>query len=201
MTGGLVGPEPAVAPTDLANAEQAMKSGLDNALQTAASTQIPPAYLPIPGTLQITYDDVSRTPNADGTVTLAQTAIASADTVRSSDLAAAIAAQEVQGYNGEAVNFADPSKINISLASSSSPTSGVLQLNLSGSPTLVWQFDPATLKAALLGKPKSQFENILQSFAPAIECTTATPCKASIRPFWISNFPSDPNKITVTTTQ
>lgn len=201
MTGGLVGPEPAVAPADLASAEQAMKSGLDSALQTAAATQIPKEFLAIPGTLAITYDDVARTPNADGTVTLSQTAIASADTVRADDLAAAIAKQTVQGYNGEAVGFVDPTQIAIALASSSSATSGVLQLQLSGSPTLVWQFDPSTLKQALLGKPKSQFETILQSFSPAIQCTATTPCKASIRPFWISNFPSNPNKISVVTEQ
>ncbi|MDE1924853.1 MAG: hypothetical protein KGH79_01575 [Patescibacteria group bacterium] len=201
MTGGLVGQEPAVAPADLANAEQAMKSGLDNALQNAAATEIPKEFLAIPGTLQVSYDDVARTPSPDGTVTLSQTAVASADIVRANDLAAAIAKQTVQGYNGEAVGFADPTQIAIALASSTKATTGVLQLQLSGSPTLVWQFDPSTLKQALLGKPKSQFENILQSFSPAINCTATTPCKASIRPFWISSFPSDPNKISVTTGQ
>ncbi len=200
MSGGFVGTEPAVAPADLATAELELKSGLDEALQVAASTGIPSEFLPISGSLTITYDDVVQSPGeATGTATVSQTASATEDVVRATDLAAAIAAQTVQGYGGEAVGFADSSAISVALASTTKQTNGVLGLTLSGMPTLVWQFDPNTLKQALLGKPKSQFETIVESFAPAIQCTAATPCSASIRPFWLSSFPTDPNKITIVT--
>jgi len=201
MTGGLIGPQPAVASSTLAQAQTAIKQGLDNALHSAATSDIPAQFLPIPGTLQITYDPIVETPNADGTVTLSQSATATADVVRGGDLAAALARLGVTGYNGEAVNFADPSQIAIALAQGSAPDQGALTLSLQGQPTLVWQFDPNTLKAALVGKPKSQFQTILQSFAPAINCTSATPCTASIRPFWMSSFPGNPDKISITSTQ
>jgi hypothetical protein len=201
MTGGLVGAQPAVAASDLASAQGALKSGLQGALDNAATTQIPKEFLAIPGTLAISYNDVIRAPNADGTVTLSQTASASADIVRANDLATAIAKQTVQDYKGEAVGFVDPSQVAIALVASSTAAQGILHLQLSGSPTLVWQFDPATLKQALLGKNKSQFESIVQSLAPAIQCTKDTPCSASIRPFWMSSFPSNPDKITIQTGQ
>lgn len=201
MSGGFIGDEPAVSPADRTNAENVLKQGLEGALRDAVATQIPKEFLPIPGTLTIAYSDVSQTPNGEGKATLSQSATASAGVIKVGDLAAAIAAQTVQGYAGEAVGFKDPSQISVALASSSAPVTGPLQLRLSGSPTLVWVFDPNALKQALLGKSKNDFEKIIQSFAPAIECTQDTPCKASVRPFWSSTFPTNSDKITIVTGQ
>jgi hypothetical protein len=199
LSGGLVGTQLAVAPTDLANAEQALKQGLSSAMSNTVQGQIPKDLLLVSGTLNVTYNDIIQTPNSNGTATLSQTANASADVIKSQDLAAAIAKQTIQGYADEAVNFADQTQISVSAASTSTAQTGQLKLSLSGNPKLVWQFDPNALQQALVGKPKAEFETILKSFAPAISCSTATPCKASIRPFWTSNFPSTPDKISVTT--
>jgi hypothetical protein len=196
--GGLVGVQPAVAQADLANAQEALKEGLSNAMNTMMQTQVPKEYIAVPGTLNITYNDLVQTPGTNGTAVLSQTANASADVVGAEDLASAIARQTVQGYTGEAVNFADQTQISIALATSST-SSGIITLNLSGSPKLVWQFDPNALQQALVGKPKGDFETILKSFAPAISCSNDTPCKASIRPFWSSSFPSTATKINVVT--
>ena len=198
ISGGLIGAQPAVAQTDLATAEQALKQGLSNAMNTMVQTQVPKAYIAVPGTLTVAYDDIVQTPGPSGTAILSQTANATADVIGAQDLASAIAKQTVQGYAGEAVTFADQTQISIALAASSS-TSGPITLKLSGSPKLVWQFDPNALQQALVGKPKSQFETILKSFAPAISCSSDTPCKASIRPFWSSTFPSTAAKISVVT--
>jgi hypothetical protein len=199
ISGGFVGAQAAVAPADLTAAQGALEQGLKSALQQAAATQIPKQYLLIPSTFVVTYGDITQTPIDANTVALSETATANGDTVRTSDLAAAIAKQVVTGYNGEAVDFADTSAITIGLQGSSTPSQGSLTLALSGSPTLVWQFDPNALKTALVGKSKSAFEQIVSSFAPAITCSQATPCSASIRPFWSSTFPTDVNKITVVT--
>ncbi len=199
MTGGFVGMQAAVAPADLTAAQNALTQGLQNALQDAASFQLPKDFLPISGTLAISYGDLIQTPGANNMVTLSQTGTASADIVRTSDLAAAVAKQKIDGYSGEAVDFVDTSAITVGLAGSSTPAEGSLELVLSGSPTLVWQFDPNALKAALVGKDKGAFEQIVTSFAPAITCSKDTPCSASIRPFWSGTFPSNPAKITIVT--
>jgi len=196
ITGGFVGTQPAVAQADLTAAQTALKNGLDSSLQNTGASGIPADFTVIPGTLQVSYADVAETPQSDGTVTLAQTASATLDVVRTNDLAAAIARAQVQNYNGEAVGFADPSALKVSLATSSA-SQGPITLAFSGTPTLVLQFDPDTLKQALLGKPKSQFETIIDSFAPAIDCSAQAPCTASMRPFWKTTFPTDPAKITV----
>lgn len=199
ITGGFVGAQATVAPADLTAAQSALEGGLKNALQQAASIQIPKQYLLIPGTFAVTFGDITQTPIDANTVALSETATASGDTVRTSDLAAAIAKQVVTGYNGEAVDFADVSAITVGLQGTSTASQGSLTLALSGTPTLVWQFDPNALKAALVGKSKSAFEQIVGSFAPAITCSKDTPCSAAIRPFWSSTFPTDVNKITVVT--
>lgn len=198
MSGGLVGAQPAVASADLANAQQALKTGLSNAMNNMIATQVPKEFIAVPGTLNVAYNDIVQSPGPNGTAVLSQTANATADVVGAQDLASAIARQTVQGYAGEAVNFADPTQISVALASTSGST-GVITLKLSGNPKLVWQFDPNALQQALVGKPKAQFETILKQFAPAITCSSDTPCKASIRPFWTSSFPSTPAKISVVT--
>ena len=199
MTGGFIGMEPTVSSDDLAQAKTLLEQSLSGALNDAVATQIPKEYVAIPGSIQISYGAVTQTAGSGGNATLSQSATATADVLRLDDLAAAIAKQTVQDYNGEAVTFADPAALVITLATSSAAATGPLELRLSGSPTLLWQFDPDTLKQALLGKDKGQFETIIASFAPAIECTKESPCSASIRPFWSGSFPSNPDKITIST--
>jgi hypothetical protein len=96
----------------------------------------------------------------------------------------------VQGYDGSAVAFADPSKVAIS--TTDKPV-GKINLSIGGLSSVVWQYDSAAFKAALVGKKKDTFESIVTSFRPAL-----TGAEATVRPFWQSTFPSDPAKITVT---
>jgi hypothetical protein len=198
ISGGFVGAQPAVAAGDLATAQQQLQTQLDQAVRAKANA-IPDGYTAIPGSLNVTFSTVAQTPNGSNQANLSQTATASGDIVRTQDLANVIAEKEVQTYNGEAVGFDPSSTLNMMLASSSKPTDATLNLTLSGTAVLVWQFDPNALTQALIGKPKGQFETILQSFAPAIECSTDTPCSAAIRPFWQSSFPSDASKIKIVT--
>jgi hypothetical protein len=196
LSGGLVGTQPAVADKDLAAAQQALKQGLSDAMNQMVQTEVPKEFMVIPGTLTIAYDAIVQTPGPNGTAVLSQTANASASVLETRALASAIAKQTVEGYTGEALTFADTSQISIALATSSK-TANTVTLALSGNPKLVWQFDPNALQQALIGKPKSQFETILKTFAPAITCSVETPCQASIRPFWSGTFPGSADKIEV----
>lgn len=191
ITGGFEGEEPAVAEADLARAQTALEQGLAQAAQSALASQIPAGYLAVPGTLKVTYSDILQTAGENNTATMSQTATMQAAIVRTDDLANAVAKQKVSGYEGEAVTFADPAALAITAANSDASETE-LTLNLSGDLTLMWRYDGAALKAALVGKAKSQFEEIIQSFAPAI-----SRAEAKIRPFWDGSFPSDPEKIEV----
>ncbi len=113
--------------------------------------------------------------------------------VRVSDLADAIAKEAVANYGGESVALDDVSALSLATATTTK-AGDTITLSLSGTPTLVWQYNPDTLKAALVGKSKSTFQSIVESFAPAI-----SRAEAKVRPFWEGNFPNDPNKIEVVT--
>ena len=191
IAGGFVGTEPAVAQADLTQATELIKQGLSQATQSSLASQVPPGFLAIPGSLQISFGSLSQTPAQGNTAILAQTAIMSGAIVRVSDLAMSVAKETVQNYKGENVAFEDISAISVATATTTKLTDAVT-LVLSGTPTLVWQYDPATLKAALIGKKKATFQSIVESFAPAI-----TRAEAKVRPFWESSFPSNPDKINV----
>jgi len=115
--------------------------------------------------------------------------------VSKADLASAIAKKSVTDYAGEAVALTPDSSLNLSVATTSQQ--GTLTVSFGGSAKLVWQFDPNAVKQALLGRSKGEFQQVLSSFAPAVRCSGETPCSASIRPFWQSSFPDDPNEISV----
>ena len=67
-----------------------------------------------------------------------------------------------------------------------------MTLTLSGSATLVWQFDPEALKAALAGKDKKEVPAVAKAFEPAVAKMNTT-----IKPFWKGMLPQDPSKIKI----
>jgi hypothetical protein len=195
IEGGFVGQEPAVASADLAKASDALKQGLSQVAQSSLTSQVPANYIVVPGSLQVSFSDVSQTAAGEGSAIIAQTATMVAAIIDTGRLASAIAQASVQGYNGEPVQFKDPSQLV--LAAATTTKSGAdMPITLGGSPTLIWQFDPAAVKTALLGKPKADFQKVIESFGSSI-----ARAEAKVRPFWQSTFPADAGKITVTTAE
>lgn len=191
ISGGYVGPEPSVASADLARGTDTLKQGLSQAAQSSLTSQIPADYVVIPGSLQLTFSNTSQTPAGANNATLAQSATMTGAIVKVDALAAAVARASVSAYNGEPVAFADVSQLTLAAATTTKPGADIT-ITLGGSPTLVWQYDQAGLKAALVGKKKDTFQAIVESFAPAI-----SRAEAKVRPFWQGSFPADPDKITV----
>jgi hypothetical protein len=184
----------AVSTADLATAQAVLTQELDTQLQSVASSSVPSGSFVVQNSLSTTYDPPIQSNTNGTTVTLSQHATALEAAVSASDVAAAVATQAAQGYQGGAIAFASPSQVSVTLTntSSSAPT-GPLTLSVSGSLNLVWQFDQNAIKQALVGQPKSSFQKIIQNFEPAVASASA-----SVRPFWRGTFPSDPNKIKIT---
>ncbi len=197
ISGGFTGNEPAVSKSDMANAESLLQQSLNSALGGAVTGGIPTGFILIPGSAQTTYTDIAQgSANASSSVvTLSQNATESAAIVRQTDLASAVARQVVATYNGEPVDFVSPPAV--ALASSTTPNiTGPLTITVIAPLTLIWQINQQAVKQALLGKPKSSFESIIQAFQPSVD-----QAEAKVRPFWSSTFPTDPNKISITLSQ
>lgn len=192
IAGGFIGDEPAIATADLASAKATLQQKVDADARAAAAGEIPDGSVAIPGTLEVVFSDLVQAAGPDKTATLTESATASGIIVRQGDLAAAIARKTVQNYQGEALQFVDVSAMDVSLASSSKRSDGTITLALKGQASLVWQFDPNALSAALVGKSKGEFQSVIDTFRPAI-----TKADATVKPFWQGKFPDDAQKITV----
>lgn len=192
ISGGYVGPEPSVAPTDLTKAREVLQQGLARAAQGTLGSQIPAGYIPVPGTIQATYSEITQTPGEGTTAIVGQSITMSAVIVSQELLAHIIAKQSVQGYAGESVIFKDVTAVTLAAATSSITSTGRITLNISGTPTLIWRYDANKLADSLVGKNKNEFEAIIKQFSPAI-----TRAEAKLRPFWDSSFPSERDNITV----
>ncbi|MBY0473033.1 hypothetical protein K2Q00_01970 [Patescibacteria group bacterium] len=193
IQGGFVGDQPSISEVDMKNAQATLQKTLDASLRSSVGTQIPNGFMPVQGSLAVDYSDISQSKGEGTVVNLSQTAHASMAMVNASSLASVLARLLVTGYSGEAVEFASPNPLILQVSTSTgNVTTGPLNLLLQGNPTLVWQFDKQALKAALLGKDKNAFEEVISTFAPAIE-----KAKASIRPFWKGHFPTDESKLGV----
>jgi hypothetical protein len=182
----------AIAQADVDKAKDLIKQGLTEAAQSSLSSQVPPGHILVPGSLEVTFGTLNQTlvPGSNSAI-ISQTAVMSGMIVRESDLAMGIAKEAVANYGGESVDIVDATALSLATATTTK-TANAITLSLSGTPTIRWQYNPDTLKAALVGKKKSTFESIIQSFAPSI-----TRAEAKVRPFWEGSFPTDPDKITV----
>ena len=192
ISGGFTGDEPAIADSDLAAARTSLQQKLDAEARAAAAAGIPEGSIAIPGALEISFTGVTQTPGSNKTANLTQSATATGSIVRQSSLASAIAKAEVDHYQGEAVLFGDASAMRLTMEPGSKRADGTITLALSGKTTLVWQFDKNALVAALVGKGKNEFQDVIRAFQPAV-----AKADASIRPFWQGKFPSDVTKITI----
>ena len=194
ITGGFVGDEPAVAEADLETAKAKLKAELDLGTERLLAQNIPATSVAIPGSLAMVYGEIVQAASADKkSATLSQSATATGGIVNVRDLASALASKLVDDYGGEAIDFKDESLPTMQLAAASADAEdNQITLSVTGETTLVWQFDPNALKEAMLGKDKTQFQTIVESFAPAIVSATAT-----VKPFWVKTFPADPEKIEI----
>ncbi len=194
LSGGIVGDEPAISPSDMANAQNDLKHQLDANIRSTATSQIPDGFVAVNGSLYVAYTDIAQTPGVGNTIVLQEKATASLAMIRANDLASALAATSVKDYKGEAVQFGDMTKTTISLPSNSATsTNGTLKIIIDGAPTLIWKIDAEAVKKALVGQEKSQFSSVVKGFEPSV-----AKAQASIRPFWKATFPADPSKVSVT---
>ena len=196
VSGGMTGDEPAIAPADMAAAQNSLKRQIDGGIRSLATAQVPSGFIEVTGSLAVSYANISQTAGQANTMLLSQSATASVAIVRVSDLTLALA-KTLPEYVNEPVVFKDLSQVAVGLAVGSSPNPvGPLNLSITGSPRLVWQIDQDAIKKALTGQAKSSFEETIKKYQPSVAKAQAT-----IRPFWKTTFPSNPDKLVISIEQ
>lgn len=94
--------------------------------------------------------------------------------------------EEVTIKNLDALTFSMPSQNGESLWNQDK-----LTFSLKGTPELTWKVDENMIVQDIVGAPKQGFNEILAKYS------TIERAKATLRPFWKSNFPKDPSKIMI----
>ncbi len=113
------------------------------------------------------------------------------------DLTQAIAKQEVSDYDDLPVTLNGLKDINFSLNDKSNidPINlNTIVFNGNGQSKLVWNVDISKINDSLIGRPKSDFKDIMANFK------NIDKAEVVIRPFWKSSFPDNSTKISIINT-
>jgi hypothetical protein len=209
MTGGFSGLQMISASSTVAQARTALDSQLENTLLDQARTQIPADYIVYDNGYQASFNTMPTTQTATSVV-VDERATINFFTFKKDDLDKAILTQVSPDIAGDlassSVAISGTDKLQFTLAaapatstapvakttaSSTAPALSPLHFTLDGSLNALWQYSSADLQNALAGKSKSDIPAITNAF-PGIAKIQVT-----IRPFWKSSFPDDPQKISV----
>ncbi len=194
LSGGFVGKEKAVKPEDLAKTKASLEEALKKELLDEADVEVPEDFVLFPSLSLFSFESLPQTV-ADGTnVNVNMRGTLYGVMFKRSDLASYLAAKKITLSPGDVVDI--NSYDVLTLAFAGTPPTDLLTVNdinfkVTGSSKLTWRTDEVALKADLLGKPKSEIENILKNY-PAVDTASIT-----VRPFWKGTLPSDVAKVTI----
>jgi len=197
IAGGFIGNSPVISDTDQAGAFSELKSALREKLLSKAGDQIPGGFILYKDAafLQIDSQNVGfNSAGSDVPVTMKGTLYGFL--FNEEKLTKKIAKDNAEKYDDTLDTVYIPNirdltftltDQNISFAEAQN-----INFNLTGSAKIVWKFDSTKLAADLLGKPKSEFNQILSAY------TNIDSADLVLSPFWARSLPSKLNKIKVT---
>lgn len=192
MSGGFKGNKKQVAEGVLDETNRELDATLRAELLTEIQAQIPSNLTILESLVTFNFEDLPQTPSGD-TVTLERKATITAPLFDKENLAGYLAAKS--GIPNDIPLVLDSyTTLTISYVEAENTEEidpSTIQFTVSGNPTFVGVLDESEIKQALVGKSKSNLSNILSSFP------TIASAKATISPFWISNFPETEEEITV----
>lgn len=194
MTGGSSGMVKQVTAEDLAASQRIIENQLESDLALQAKSSTPKEQVFFPRAYQISFTPLANQAEGEDSVVISENAKLSALLFDREELAAVLAKEVLDNYDGAPVMIPNLENLIFDLRSSAiSKTldnSGQITFNLKGTATFVWQYDENKLKTELSGKLKSDLAQILMNY-PAIEKAEVT-----VRPFWKNHFPDDVGEIT-----
>ncbi|MFA5095124.1 MAG: hypothetical protein WC447_00470 [Candidatus Paceibacterota bacterium] len=188
ITGGFTGKSPVVSELDKTIAASELKTTLQANLLKKVTSQIPDGFVLFKNAVFTNIDEknVNSTLNEDNTVLVSIKGTLYGFIFDEKKLTKKIAQDIIDKYDGSEVyipniqdlTFSLADKDNISFADVKS-----INFSLSGTPKIVWKVDEAKFISDLLGKRKTDFNQVLAQY-PSIDTAQLV-----IRPFWKASFP------------
>lgn len=188
ITGGFKGQSPVISTLDKTTAVSELKATLETKLLKKATDQIPNGFILFKDAVFLNIDDkdISFTPDKDNTVLANVKGTLYGFLFDEKKLTAQIAQDVIDQYDGSEVYIPNIRDLTFSLADKENTSfADVKNINftLSGTPKIVYKVDVEKFTADLLGKKKSDFNQILAQY-PNIDSAVLV-----IRPFWKTTFP------------
>lgn len=172
--------------------KEKLKEAIFDELKTKITVGVPENYIIVPGGFFVEYQDNPETVSGDK-VNINMLGVAYAVIVDKLLLSEAVADLALEDYDGAELYIKNLDDLDISVSNKSLQpwAEDTLIIDVAGKAVFQWSVDTKDLINAVSGKPKSQIKNILSSY-DEIERAEVV-----LKPFWLSNFPTDPEKINV----
>ncbi|MFA6050352.1 MAG: hypothetical protein WC761_04115 [Candidatus Paceibacterota bacterium] len=188
MTGGAAGTVPIVNEEAKTTAIENLKTGLVTTLKERVQKELPLTSTSISGLEEITYT-VNEKLSGEGKAIIEVVGTIKLFVIDTTSFARKLLASQDITVDPTQTYTIDTGSASATTTSSASST---LVANLAGQIQIEYALDPEKFKADIAGKSKDEVVRIVNSNYPQIT-TIAT----EIRPFWRSNIPENPDRITV----
>jgi hypothetical protein len=195
ITGGFVGVSQLVSDEEVSKVSKEQQDKLQDELIKRAANEIPDTSFYSPETIFTTSTiDVAKEVGKNGKLSIQVNELLQAVVFDKKELNKAVAKRGLSAYDGSPVvvknldtlAFAFENKNAFDVNKSESFT-----FTLSGNPHFVWEIDTKKLQKDLKNIPISEVANVAKKY-PSIRAI-----HPSVKPFWKSTLPSNPNSITI----
>jgi hypothetical protein len=196
ITGGFTGKSPVVSALDKATAVSELKATLQADLLKKVTGQIPGGFVLFKDAIftGINDQDINFTLDKDNTAIVNIKGTLYGFIFDEKKLAKKIAQDIIDKYDGSEVYIPNIRDLTFSLADKNNISFGdvkTINFTLSGTPRIVWKVDEAKFISDLLGKKKTDFNQVLAQYS------SIDTAQLVIRPFWKSSFPDKSSSIQV----
>jgi hypothetical protein len=191
MVGGFVGMQKVARDEDIERAHVELEDSLRARLFSECIASLPEGYMLIEGSEIVTYNHAAPVESGNSAVLIASSGTMQAMIARERDVAELVAYNSAGSYEGEAVSLLFRDKLSVVLEKTPSDDGEGKgsTVHIVGSAKILWECDTQLIREELLGVSRKEFDAIMSQY-PNIEHVSV-----SIRPFWNTVFPEDPDDI------
>ncbi len=198
ITGGYVGKSPVLSDVEKANAVSELKTELKDKLLKKATDQIPSGFILFKDAVFLTTDDVNVIDLAsykENTLPVTLKGTLYGFLFNEKNLTQKIAKDNITDYDDTAsVYIPNIKDLTFALTDQNISFADVQNINftLTGTAKVVWKFDGEAFKQVILGKAKSDFNQILSEYK------NVDSAQLTLSPFWVRTIPDTLKDIDVT---
>ncbi len=192
MTGGFVGRTRVVAENDRTQVRTISQNALSERLAAKIKAELPAEFVSFSDGQFISFTEDIGEKSSESEAELRVKGSITTIALKRADIARAIAERGVPDYDGSPVDLVNHDALEIRILSKDNvkpDSSADFSFSIRGNVTITHTFDESELKARLAGMAKRDYGAVFASY-PAIKRA-----EVSFSPSWVSNFPTDQEKI------